>query len=787
MITQSRIARDLMDDFLKIGLPLSLIKDFLEKKSVLGKFAGFSVFFDHDGENRKNDITITVLDNGGRVIFSNQLEQNRTFNQGLNRLGKKFVHSAMFDYGHTFIRNTQYAIIENDDVYRMILPLHDKFSQVGHLVVAMSKEPVQQFLKSKFTSVWHAAVGICLQLVVLIVILDRPGSGGYYKGCLGIGYATASLITASLVILTLVSIYTHGAEDKIRMLSKSLTNRLSAIVEAAVDFQTVTGLDAILSDYQQLDSDIHTVALVRDGIVKLHPNPDMAGKPWRVPSDQKAYAYQIRNSEASVIVTMDESVIRYKVLAAVKNLATLIAGCFFIGILTFNVGAALRSTSVQNSSPDHIRDRNPLASQRLYETMMPVWFLIVFAESLNLSFLPKYLNDICTLAQTSSLFSSILFSAFFIGFALILVPSGYLADRWNDKYLIMTGIVCFTGTMGLMGVTQNYLAVLIIRFLAGAAQGIVFIGVQNYIRIISGNGKMSQGGAVIVFSFNGAIIAGSAIGSILLADIGIQGIFFCAAMISMSAFCFTLLYVPGLAKSKMNRPVADKMAGLKKIISQARTLVKDSEFLRTLVFVGGASKVTFTGITIYAVPLMMIQLKYTQEDIGLAIMLYAAAVLLSNHYISKWADKTGNLPLALFSGVFASSFGIMVIGLAGWENISTWLPCPAIFLFFGGMFLLGMANGAISSPVVSHIMGTRACRMMGEGAGVGAYRLFERLGHVAGPLIMGQLFAWSTRKMTAVVLFGIIMATFAMAFLITTDRRPELTKQQPCNSINAGE
>ena len=87
------------------------------------------------------------------------------------------------------------------------------------------------------------------------------------------------------------------------------------------------------------------------------------------------------------------------------------------------------------------------------------------------------------------------------------------------------------------------------------------------------------------------------------------------------------------------------------------------------------------------------------------------------------------------------------------------------------MLLLGIANGAISSPVVSHIMATRACRTLGKGPGVGAYRLFERLGHVAGPLIVGQLITWNNPEINPILLLGIIISVFGFIFLLTTDRR----------------
>jgi predicted MFS family arabinose efflux permease len=769
--TQSEITRDLMDDFLKMGLPLSLIKDFLEKETALGTFAGFSVFLDPDTSASKSGITIAVLNMDDEIVFSSKTTQNSALGQKAARLKTKTANADRFDYRHTLIRNTRYAVCESDAHYQMTLPLHDKFTQVGNLVVSLSKAPVQHYLQSQFRGVFYFTLFICLFLSALVVILDRPWAARHHKSLLGAGYSLASLTSASLIVVTLISIYSHGAEDKMRMLAKSLANRLNAIVDSGVEFETVYGLDAMLLDYQQLDKDIHTVALSINRVVMIHPDSGAVGRPWQVPTNQKEYIYNIGNSRATVIVTMDEAIIHYKVLLAVKNLATLIAASFFIGFLTFNVGTTLRNFPAKKAANDYILNKENHFSQSLYETMMPVWFLVVFAESLNLSFLPKYLNDICAVGQIPQSYCSVLFSAFFVGFALILVPSGYLSDRWSDKYMILLGIISFVVTMVLMGVTQHYFLVLTIRFLSGAAQGIVFIGVQNYIRKISLQGRMTQGGAVIVFSFNGGIISGSAIGSILLADIGIQGIFFSAAAISMAAFIFTLLYIPGLPKPRSNAFKPYKTDLLKTISKKARTLMRDGEFMRTLFLVGATSKVTFTGVTIYAVPLLMIQLNFTQEDIGLAIMLYAAAVLISNYYISRWVDKTGNIPFALFGGVLVSSIGIMAIGLVDWVRISASLSYSVTLLFFGGMLLLGMANGAISAPVVSHIMGTRACRTLGEGAGVGAYRLFERMGHVAGPLIIGQLFTWSNQRMKAILLLGIVIAVFGFAFLVSTDRR----------------
>jgi predicted MFS family arabinose efflux permease len=803
---QAERAQSLMEDFLKIGLPLTLIKDFLEKDTPSGRFAGFSVFTSQASETDNTNITLTVTDIDGRIVFSNDKVKaadaaSQTPKQGLedgNPTSKEFSNYSKNGF--------KYAIEENNDFYRLTLPLHNKFKKTGNLIVTLSKDVVTGFIKTKFARVVYAGCVLVMVFSVFVFIFsDRLRR--HYKTCMGAAYGATFLIMAVLVVVTLVIVYFDGANAKTNEILRSLTQRLSAIEESGVAFKNVKDLDQILGGYQKSDREIEDIALIEKGIVSIHQDPKAVGQPWQTKSDQYEYKRDIGKSGAVVAVTMQKTILRHKVLHAVKNLITLFVASGFMAFLFFNVATTIQDKRLgierrQRSCPEcipatgdrrKIEDRrrddrrdydrkfkalNPSivsdenSGHRLMGTMMPVWFLTVFAEALNISFLPKYFQDVSRAAHVSSFAGSILFSAYFAAFAIILVPAGRWGDKWDVKRLLLTGIAVFGAAMVLMGLTNDFYVLFFARLLAGSAHGMVFIGVQTYIQAMSSEKRKTQGAAVIVFSFNGGIISGSAIGALRVADIGVSGIFFCAAAIAAATFYFIMLHVPMVNKEILGRKTDKQDFSISRILDKIKVFARDGEFIRSFMLVGGASKAVYTGVTIFAVPLIMTRIGFAREDIGLALMFYAGTVLFANYYIARLVDKYRNTSQVLFIGVLLSGMGMIFIGAVEWKPVADLhISYLSSALLFGGMILLGVANGAISAPIVTHIMDTRTSVDLGAGSATAVYRLLERIGHVVGPIIVAQMMLWQHQSTTTISLLGFIAISFGTIFFIFCSQR----------------
>ncbi|MEK7990483.1 MAG: MFS transporter [Thiotrichaceae bacterium] len=736
LIFETEIATALMEDFLKIGLPLDMISDFLEKKTALGKFAGFEVF--NNKNFNQNEVSITVSDTTGKIYFSNNTASSE-------QLGE--LQGA--------IEGTQILVYRQH--YQLKVELYNKFEELaGYLQVYIPKTLITQVINKEFK---YLPIILLLSLLLFFILLFFLKFDNQQKS-LFIAYGTSFAIMSIFVIITLLSVYEQSAHLKIRELSNSLTQRLSAVVESNIEFGNVDGLHEILLEYQKLDGDIEKVALIENNKITQHHSD--IGEEWPKDNDNEYLPY-IADSSTQVAIALRPGIIFNKVLQAVKNLVTLFIGSCLMAYLFFTIAMSIQNKHTVKKDYDASDHNRKQRSELLEQTIMPIWFLMVFADSLTISFLPHYLHNILSAQHILSFMESVLFSSFFIGFTLVLVPASKFIKNDNIEKAIIWGIFIYGATMIGIAFSADFYQLLILRVISGAAQGLIFISVQNYIQNIASNDMTTKGGTILVFGFNGGIISGSAIGSLLVGDIGEQGVFFSAAIISFITALFTLLFVPQLNKmiTMFNLTKKEPLKTDKNLKQPAAfsTIIRDGEFLRTWILVGATSKAVYTGVTIFAIPLLMQELSYSTADIGLALMVYAGIVLVINQKVD-WMVRKIKLRYLLTIAIILSGIGVMMLGLVDSSGGYT------TALIFTSMAVLGLANGMISAPVVSHILDTNTNRTIGKKMTTAIYRLLERIGHIAGPLIIGWLLIQSGNDLKVISLFGMAMLVFGIIFFI---------------------
>jgi predicted MFS family arabinose efflux permease len=192
-----------------------------------------------------------------------------------------------------------------------------------------------------------------------------------------------------------------------------------------------------------------------------------------------------------------------------------------------------------------------------------------------------------------------------------------------------------------------------IRALAGVGQGVIFIGIQSYVLAVSSPAKKTQAAAIIVFGFQGGMISGMATGSLLVAYLQPAGIFVVAAAIGMAMAVYSGFLMPRRAMST----VVDSSFGtvLRRVRDDMRKVARSNEFLKTMFLIGVPAKAVLTGIVTFALPLLLGQAGYRQEEIGQVIMLYAIAVVVTSGYISRRVDRTGDTATMLFWGAMSAA------------------------------------------------------------------------------------------------------------------------------------
>jgi predicted MFS family arabinose efflux permease len=534
---------------------------------------------------------------------------------------------------------------------------------------------------------------------------------------------------------------------------------LSDVVEFGIKFRDIEGLDRSFGEYRRLNPEISKVALVIDGAVQVASPPDSLGAEWR--SDSSQYEYRIdlkKGNDATkrmLIVTVPRTVIYQTVLRSVKNFLALFVASAFLSGLFLQVGGSLRHTPAFGRTQTSHREDVSLVF------IKPVFFLAVFFDSLTYSFLPKFMQQVAVSSHLSVGYASAPFTAYYLAFALSLIPAGTLCERYGPKFTTLVGMVFAAMGVIWLSFPVDIFGMTALRAAAGLGQGMILIGVQSYILKVVPPEKKTQGAGIIVFGFQAGLISGMALGSLLVNFLEANGVFMVAGGIAITALLYTALLVPEAA---IEGAKSTLLGGIKTAAYEIKAVAKDLEFLNTLVCIGIPAKAVLTGVVTFAIPLVLGQYGYRSEDIGQIVMLYGLGVVVSSAYVSKIVDRTSNSGLVLLAGAVLSGTGLAIFGLLG----SSWLgngPASTVAISVA-VTLVGVAHGFINAPVTTHVAHSQSAAQLGSSQVMTVYRFVERVGHVAGPIVLSQLFLFLGQGPHVVGAVGVVIALLGVAFVL---------------------
>lgn len=658
------------------------------------------------------------------------------------------------------IKNTV-EIDKSETHIQVILPLRSRFETAGSLVVYASRAGLIERLRASFQPlifvVLLASAGFATVVWIATPFLARTRTPW-----LQIGYALTFLGTAGAVVTSLVTLYSDGIEGKLHASASTMAQRLSDVVEFKLNFSDVDGIDQVFSNYRKLNNEISEVNLVIDGKISISSDPKMIGRTFRSNSNNFEYKIDLPQNNMGrihLVVSAPTSVVYNQVERSVRNFAALFVASAFLAGLFLQVASSMQRIRVANGAA--VKSAEASDAEGLV-IVKPLFFLAVFLEHLLYSFLPKFMQEIATGSGVSVAYAAAPFTAYYLCFALSLIPAGHFAEKHGPRVLIWAGLIFASLSVFGLLLPLNIYEVTALRGLAGIGQGMLFIGIQAYILAVASPEKKTQGAAIIVFGFQGGMISGMAIGSLLVSYLQPNGVFVISGMIGILAAVYCALLVPRVTERK-----DAKAGGTFSIMQGLSRVLRSGEFLKTMLCIGVPAKAILTGTITFALPLLLGQYGYRSEDIGQVIMLYAMSVVAASGVIARLVDKTGNTTSILFLGAALSGGGLVLIGTMGSPMVGDGMLSSALVV--AGVICVGLAHGFINAPVVTHVAHSALAKEIGANAVTTTYRFVERIGHVAGPVLVAQLFLiWGQSPQ---ILTGIGIGTVVLGFLFLV-RKP---------------
>ena len=187
--------------------------------------------------------------------------------------------------------------------------------------------------------------------------------------------------------------------------------------------------------------------------------------------------------------------------------------------------------------------------------MKPIFFLAVFVDHLSYAFLPQFVSGLVAAEGLPQNYVAAPFTAYYLCFALALMPAGRYEARFGSRPLILGGLFLTSVALLAMAFSPTFLGILAARASAGIGQGILFIGVQSYVLAKAARENRTKANTIIVFGFQAGMISGMAIGSLLVSQILPTGVFTLGGVVAGLATFYAIACCLGSAwRAPARRP-----------------------------------------------------------------------------------------------------------------------------------------------------------------------------------------------------------------------------------------
>ena len=735
LLAQGGLVQSTLETFVRPGLPLR-------------QFTGFQKLSEPMVKQDDMLDSMTAYDREGEVIFA----AGDTRALALPPTNEQTLQSGV-------------ATMRSDSRYlQVVLPLRNKFERVGDLVMTVYRHRATEKVASLFRPVIIAAVTAAVGFG-LVVFLVNGSAPHLRRRRVAAGFAASYMLVAAAIALMMINLFSEGAQSKGRVLADSLGQRLHDIMNFGLVLEQIDGLQEVLTEYRQLNPDIASAGVTVNGRIVVHSDPKQVGRYWQTDAATHEYRLDLRPPEhpraSTVVLAVPKAIVYWQVLRSVKNFAALFVASSFFAFLFMQVAQAIQQAMQSaQSRPETWREHAAL------DLVKPVFFLAVFVDHLAYAFLPQFVNEVAGRQGLSASYVAMPFMAYYLFFALVLVPAGRYEQRVGSRPLIQCGLLLTAASLIMIALGASFEMLVVARAIAGVGQGMLFIAIQSFVLAKSTAEHRTQANTIIVFGFQAGMISGMAIGSLLVGQITPAGVFVLGAAI---AGCIMLYVRLALPDSKPDVSHSTWFIGTGDIWREITAMARDAKFSRTILLIGIPAKAVMTGIILFAMPLFLHTRGFAQEDIGQMTMIYAACVIFSSTWTARIADASANTGAILSWGAILTAGGLVVIALCGWDALATHEHAQPIItaLMIVGVAMIGIAHGFINAPVITHVTQTDVAQRCGSGQVGATYRFIERAGHTLGPILMGQVFYFVGVSYAAFSWAGLAILTLGLVFLLS--------------------
>jgi MFS family permease len=184
-------------------------------------------------------------------------------------------------------------------------------------------------------------------------------------------------------------------------------------------------------------------------------------------------------------------------------------------------------------------------------TLVGLLYLAALINYLDRAALSVALPDIAKDFHLTPASEGLLLSAFFWSYALMQVPMGWLADRWNVRWLYAGSFALLSFSFGLTGLVQSLVMLILVRVLLGVGASVYMPGSTKIVSEMFAPEERGLASGAFDAGTNSGIVVGMLSVAFLVATFGWRHMFMMiGALALLWIIPWLLVYPPHLTSSR---------------------------------------------------------------------------------------------------------------------------------------------------------------------------------------------------------------------------------------------
>ncbi|MEA2060094.1 MAG: MFS transporter [Thermodesulfobacteriota bacterium] len=183
----------------------------------------------------------------------------------------------------------------------------------------------------------------------------------------------------------------------------------------------------------------------------------------------------------------------------------------------------------------------PSAHKGVFLILFFTIFVTVTGVGMVVPLLPVYAHDL----GATGIFVGMIFGSFSLARVLFLPFWGRLSDKKGRKPFILSGLLGYVLVSGAFIVFFSVKALIIIRFVQGAASAMIMPVVQAYVGEITDRGKEGYAMGLFSMSMFASLSIGPLMGGVIKDAFSMTSTFVCMGVLSLSGLLLSFFFPPG--------------------------------------------------------------------------------------------------------------------------------------------------------------------------------------------------------------------------------------------------